>query len=165
MEEQFGTADHFITHFGSRGKTTNRWNTEVFFGGRYTLTMQVDVHVDYDKNQIEVVGEPVFYLVEAESIDVFDDGRTHGHIQAFFGRSRSRCRIESQVENPNDVPNCERTGDGRDGHQDRRWRFCREKHEPIRDADQRQPRAGDANKESDGSHVALFVHAPDHTPE
>jgi hypothetical protein len=46
--------------------------------------MQVDVHVDYDKNQIEVVGEPVFYLVEAESIDVFDDGRTHGHMGRNF---------------------------------------------------------------------------------
>ena len=47
MEELFGDADHFITHFGFSGQKANTWNTEVFFDGRYTITMQVEILIDY----------------------------------------------------------------------------------------------------------------------
>ncbi len=65
IEELLGQADHFISYQGS----TPVWNTEVYFGGRYSLTMQVIVKVDKEFGKIlEVVGEPKFYLVETERV-------------------------------------------------------------------------------------------------
>jgi hypothetical protein len=78
MEEMYGSADHFITHFGLKSQKTNTWNTEVFFGDRYELTMQVEVLVHYDDARIEVIGDPHFYLREVERVDVSDDGRVSG---------------------------------------------------------------------------------------
>ena len=75
MEELFPIADHFVTEFGF-DKGPRKWNTEVFFGGRYTLTMQVDVEIDYEARRIiRLVGEPVFYLQEVENITLLPDGR------------------------------------------------------------------------------------------
>lgn len=75
MEEVFPIADHFITHFGF-DSGPKMWNTEVFFGGRYTLTMQVDVEIDYKAKTItKVVGEPKFYLHEVQNIQILPDGR------------------------------------------------------------------------------------------
>lgn len=64
MEALFGEGDHFITHYGfSPGP--KEWNTEVYFGGRYRLTMQVDVEIDYKKHTIEkYTSPPKFYLWE-----------------------------------------------------------------------------------------------------
>src|SRR3569832_1380884 len=75
MEELYPVADHFITHFGF-DDAPNMWNTEVFFGGRYTLTMQVDVEIDYDAKRVtKVFGEPKFYLHEAQNVEILPDGR------------------------------------------------------------------------------------------
>ena len=75
MEELFPVADHFITHFGF-DSGPKMWNTEVFFGGRYKLTIQVDVEIDYKANKVtKVVGEPTFYLNEIEKIQILPDGR------------------------------------------------------------------------------------------
>ena len=68
MEAMFGDADHFITHYGfsSEPKT---WNSEVCFGGRYILTMQVEVTVNYRKNKVdEINSTPSFSLRELEVI-------------------------------------------------------------------------------------------------
>ncbi len=67
LEELYGDADHFITHFGF-GRMPLQWNTEVFFGDRYILTMQVDVEVDYAKRRVVPVGKPVFYLTEVDTV-------------------------------------------------------------------------------------------------
>ncbi len=96
MEQLFGTADHFITHFGSRSEASNLWNTVAFFGGRYELTMQVKIRVDYDKNQIEVVGDPEFYLVEVRSIKVYDDGRTDGQYDRNFRFTKEEWKTVSE---------------------------------------------------------------------
>src|SRR2546422_65055 len=68
MEALFGDGDHFITHYGfSPGP--KQWNTEVFFGGRYTLTLQVDVDIDYQKHLVLTnVSPPKFYLFEVGSL-------------------------------------------------------------------------------------------------
>ena len=69
IERQFGSADHFITHYGFRTEKTNIWNTEVFFGGRYTLTMQVEIEIDYGRNTFKPVADPKFYLLETLDVD------------------------------------------------------------------------------------------------
>ena len=67
MEKLFGEGDHFISSPGPTG--TRDWNSEVYFGGRYTLTMQVEVKTDADFAKItDVVGKPLFVLTEARRI-------------------------------------------------------------------------------------------------
>jgi hypothetical protein len=78
MERQFGDADHFITEYGF-DDDPKQWNTEVFFGGRYILTMQVMVKVDYSMNSVTQLGEPTFYLFECETISVEPNGRLRVH--------------------------------------------------------------------------------------
>ena len=57
--------DHFITNYGFDKDKPKKWNTEVFFAGRYEFTYQVDVIVDYNNNSIgKIVGVPHFFLAE-----------------------------------------------------------------------------------------------------
>ena len=73
-----GETDHFITQYGMNdvtGEQSNQWNTEAHFYGRYSLTMQIEVKVDYDKCTIRPAGKPVFYLTEYTGIDDLHDGR------------------------------------------------------------------------------------------
>ena len=61
--------DHFITNYGFDKAKPKTWNTEVFFGGRYEFTYQVDVIVDYKNKRIgQTVGIPHFFLVEIKSV-------------------------------------------------------------------------------------------------
>lgn len=60
MEETFGEADHFITHYGSRGEMT--WNTLCFVNDRYELQMTVKVTVNYRNQTVTQVGEPKLYM-------------------------------------------------------------------------------------------------------
>jgi hypothetical protein len=68
MEALFGAGDHFITHYGfSPGP--KKWNTEIYFGGRYSLTLHVDVEIDDNKSLIKgAVSQPKFYLFEVKSL-------------------------------------------------------------------------------------------------
>ena len=90
IESLFGTgsADHFISHFGkSFGTGPKKWNTDVYFGGRYSLTMQADVEIDYSTNRIvKVIGEPIFILMEHEKIVSSTGGGLEG-LQSFTGES------------------------------------------------------------------------------
>src|SRR5207248_6442046 len=64
----FGEGDHFITHYGFK-PGPKEWTTEVFFGGRYTLSLKVDVDVDYKTQTIKTsVSTPKFYLFEVGSV-------------------------------------------------------------------------------------------------
>ncbi len=80
IEKLFGDSDHFISYSGPN--VGQDWNTEVFFGGRYTLTMQVDVKTDSSgpgfSKITSVVGKPTFYLNELRSIDISPDGSASG---------------------------------------------------------------------------------------
>jgi len=72
IEEILGQPDHFISNSGNR-LAGNDWNTEVFFEGRYILTMQVPVKMGHDFDRVlAVVGEPQFFLKEVESVDMED---------------------------------------------------------------------------------------------
>src|SRR5262249_13457368 len=67
--------DHFITHYGfnrNGGDRTNTWNSEAHFYGRYQLTMQIEVVVDYKSNTVTRAGEPEFFLCEHYQIDGTD---------------------------------------------------------------------------------------------
>ena len=60
-----GETDHFVTQYGFNryvGDRTNTWNSEAYFAGRYSLTMQVEVVVDYKDNSVMRAGTPKFYL-------------------------------------------------------------------------------------------------------
>lgn len=78
FEELFpGQTDHFITHYGLNrhgGDRTNTWNSEAYFDGRYSLTMQVEVVVDYENNTVTPAGEPKFYLIEYRRVKDNRDG-------------------------------------------------------------------------------------------
>ncbi len=43
--------DHFITNYNIEKQKPHVWNTEVFFGGRYTLTYEVDVVINYNEHR------------------------------------------------------------------------------------------------------------------
>jgi hypothetical protein len=81
MEELFPVADHFITHYGF-GSSPRIWNTIIYFGGRFELSMQVDVEIDYAANRIKkIVGEPAFVLWEVKRLTLRDDGRTDAEMR------------------------------------------------------------------------------------
>jgi len=118
IEELFGDADHFITHFGF-DKKPKTWNTEVHFGGRYRLTMQVLVVVDYKKTTVTCVGEPKFWLKEISNVEYSPDG---GHSASFnssheitfslsewhgFYESEGDLTVLGVTKNPKTVPHFE----------------------------------------------------------
>lgn len=84
IEKLFGDADHFITHYGFDSKPKT-WNTEVHFGGRYVLTMQVTVNVDYKANAITPIDEPRFWLHEIRTVEKMPGG---GYSTTYNGRSQ-----------------------------------------------------------------------------
>ena len=62
--------DHFITQYAFEKKKPVTWNTEVFFGGRYVLTYQVDVLVDYSNKTIsKIIAPEKFFLGELSEIE------------------------------------------------------------------------------------------------
>ena len=74
IEELFGESDHFITHYGME-EGPLIWNTEVFFYGRYSLTMQVSVQLNGRYGEIvRVLDEPKFYFHEVGSINITERG-------------------------------------------------------------------------------------------
>ena len=81
IEKIFGDSDHFITGL-TPTETSPVWNTEVFFGGRYSLTMQVDVNVDYIDQKVMPKSDPVFYLFEF--VEVVESG--NGQVTSTIGK-------------------------------------------------------------------------------
>jgi hypothetical protein len=73
MESLFGPCDHFIGH--QPDKETQLWNSEVIVEGRYLLTMQVDVQVSKEFDEVvKIVAGPRFYVKEVSRVDVLSDG-------------------------------------------------------------------------------------------
>lgn len=74
METLFGEGDHFITHYGFDTQP-KQWNTEVYFGGRYVLTLQVDVAINHkDKSVVTNTTPATFYLTDMGIIHKMPDG-------------------------------------------------------------------------------------------
>jgi hypothetical protein len=69
MQQMFPdcSIDNFITQSASPGAVT--WNTEVPFGGRYILTYQVSVFVNYRNKKVEKTTDlPTFTLEEVSRV-------------------------------------------------------------------------------------------------
>jgi len=98
MEALFGEGDHAITHYAFSPGPKDWW-TEIHFGGRYTLTMHVDVEIDYEKNLIvKYVSPPRFSLVEVGSL-VRENGEIRGAKiadQWFFDEMRWKKLVEAK---------------------------------------------------------------------
>jgi hypothetical protein len=85
MEEWFDhhDIDHFITHYGRKGQLT--WNSVAFLYGRYILTVQVKVEVDYKNCEIlKVIGDPKIFLHEVDRLRI-EGGQVIGSTMKFDG--------------------------------------------------------------------------------
>jgi len=77
IERLFGEADHFISYSGP--EVSQDWNTVAFFGGRYILTMQVEIETNASFSEVtNVLGEPKFYLWEIGQVIVSPRGGVEG---------------------------------------------------------------------------------------
>ncbi len=74
IESLFGEADQYISYNGPYAP--QKWNTEAYFSGRYTLSMEVEVETNSAFSEItKVVGEPRFFLWEADQIIIQPNGQ------------------------------------------------------------------------------------------
>ena len=63
MEKQFPNTEHMLIMYGSKTTAEHEWQSVAFFGGRYVLTMTVNVILSSDgKSIVKTDGEPKFYL-------------------------------------------------------------------------------------------------------
>src|SRR2546430_9815121 len=66
--------DHFISNFGSKIHTPV-WHSLVFFGGRYRLSLEVPVAIDYENCILNGATESaVVYVNEVTEVDISTDG-------------------------------------------------------------------------------------------
>ena len=80
MNEMFPFCDHFVIHYGIGKGVEKEWQSEAYFGGRFVITMSVQIVLNDHLNGItKVEGSPKFYLREIISI-VPDGGRFHAKI-------------------------------------------------------------------------------------
>ena len=83
MEKQFSNTEHMIIMYGGTGTVEHEWQTVAFFGGRYELTMSVNVILSSDgKKILKVVEEPKFYLSVCQKI--LDGGGGATYIEARY---------------------------------------------------------------------------------
>ena len=81
IETLFGKGDHFITggepHLMPGGANDIcQWSTDVYFAGRYQLTMWVDIEIDRRNSEVSrVVDTLKFRLLEVTRVDMLSDGR------------------------------------------------------------------------------------------
>lgn len=78
MDQHFGRSrvDHFISHFNMGGGQL--WNSEVYMDGRFVLTLQVPVQINYETQTVSATGKPHFYLNAYSKINQLPDGRMEG---------------------------------------------------------------------------------------
>jgi hypothetical protein len=68
-----GKADHSVMNEGDANDEgiKEEWISEVYFGGRYELTMCVGIRVNRRTSEVsKVIGTPEFQLLELESVDM-----------------------------------------------------------------------------------------------
>ncbi len=73
IEELLGEADHFISYYPRDGRRQT-WNSEVYFLGKYELTMQVEIQLSDDFRTVTgLTGELQFYLREVQFVEFYGD--------------------------------------------------------------------------------------------
>lgn len=90
MEKQFPKTEHMLIMYGGTGSAQHEWQTVAFFGGRYELTMTVNVILSSNgKRILRVVGEPMFYLSVCQKIHDDSGGASYiGSRYQEFGLQR-----------------------------------------------------------------------------
>ncbi len=77
MEQQFPKTEHILIMYGGTGSEQHEWQTVSYFGGRYELTMTVNVILSADGKTIaRVAGEPKFFLSVCGEVTA-DGGATY----------------------------------------------------------------------------------------
>ena len=83
----FGTTnvDHFISSFGSKTHAPV-WNSVTYFSGRYTLTLQVPISIDYENCRLSgVAGSPIVYVNEVTKVDISTSGGAGATLKGGIG--------------------------------------------------------------------------------
>ena len=71
MDQLFDDCRHYITY----GRDSiSIWNSVAFFGGRYHLTMQVEVAIE-SSSKGQMSGQPRFYLNEVGKVSISSSGQ------------------------------------------------------------------------------------------
>ena len=69
MEKQFSNTEHMLIMYGGTGSNKHEWQTVSFFGGRYVLTLSVNVILSSDGSKIvKADEEPKFILWVCQEI-------------------------------------------------------------------------------------------------
>jgi hypothetical protein len=101
IEDLLGEADHFISYSGPN--VPQEWNTEVHFGGRYELTMQVVVETSFDFSRVtKVKGEPKFYFSEVSRVEHYPNGQWGADFDGSSERQFGRVEWQKIVANKGD---------------------------------------------------------------
>jgi hypothetical protein len=75
MEELYGEGDHFISNYGIDAGP-KQWHTNIYFGGRYQLRLELYVELDYAKHAVVKATTPAkFYVWEVVKVEMLPDGR------------------------------------------------------------------------------------------
>ncbi len=86
MEKQFSNTEHMLIMYGGTGSYRHEWQTVSFFGGRYTLTLSVNVILSSDGSKIvKADEEPVFLLTVCERIIATGGAILDGSREQKFG--------------------------------------------------------------------------------
>lgn len=80
--------DHFISSFGSKIDVPV-WNSVTYFGGRYTLNIQVPIAIDYQKcGLIRSTGPAAISVNEVTSVELSASGRAQVSLKGGIGPNR-----------------------------------------------------------------------------
>ncbi len=89
MEQQFPKTEHMLIMYGGTGSEQHEWQTVSFFGGRYELTMTVNVILSADgKSIVSVAGEPKFYLWVYKHVVADGGGSFFSEREQKFGQEK-----------------------------------------------------------------------------
>lgn len=80
--------DHFISNFGSKVHAPI-WNSVTYFGGRYTLALQVPIAIDYeDCRLIGATGPAVISVNEVVKVELSASGNAQATLKGGIGPNR-----------------------------------------------------------------------------
>src|SRR2546429_4252112 len=79
--------DHFISSFGSKTPAPV-WNSVTYFSGRYTLTLQVPISIDYENCRLNGATDPaiVVYINEVTKVEISTSGIAGATLKGGIGK-------------------------------------------------------------------------------
>jgi len=77
--------DHFISNFGSKAHAPT-WNSVAYFGGRYELSLQVNISVNFENCTVKgTTGSATVYLNEVTRIEISTSGGAGARLKGGIG--------------------------------------------------------------------------------